>query len=717
MSNDCTQATSRGQVHDATEGLQFPIRTSKSPSTYNRPFDSPRSTTRENKSSSGTGPQTQSLSSAQARQIQSDQRYTLDEGYPLRVSEIKTIELLKQATTRLCSAARVLQRNQFCCNAFTVIVSRESSDLLGHGLDLVSILFTTLKALRDSVSALSIETTGRLPMVLRDAVNKCSAISLKLLRIFAPQSKVESAHRDSFPLQGVESHLHICSLVTQFLGLGLVCYAQGHLGPYCPFFLQHPLSEIMLYGTTDDGLHIKACLRELTCLGKLVGGRVFTFGLLPALSRPPGVVLPAVALDLCGRGIDIADTWGPGLLISRPGTTYGQQVYAIEIGGGVIRSVESQGIRVDLNKPLYHWSPRYGSYSEMRTQPTFSCWDGIRIGAIEARQHCPLDPEKYRKRSEQILSNLGTVADSWELGERQVALQAGYYTVLQLGNTFVRKLGITVKQQIIEQWSSMPNIHTLDVPWGLQVSLCTGVARRVSLRALIGDLLFTHIKSLQLDQWQNMLPKAKEAFWGLHDLSKWYEGLNANEKSCLIAIIHYVLGLLKGTGVDRGSRRMSVLWPHGTNGSYGIKLKCDGKNSWTRILHDSESCATFAAVTSQCIEGPSHKCRNMKAPSWQGVGGFLSTAVCRDLTAGTSMAATFCRLRLTDGQRYWVGKIDSDYWLVVRKTQDSDVGLYVKRNRIPKAVAQKILRLDVIRERPEVDFDAEDVLVWGDEDS
>lgn len=92
-------------------------------------------------------------------------------------------------------------------------------------------------------------------------------------------------------------------------------------------------------------------------------------------------------------------------------------------------------------------------------------------------------------------------------------------------------------------------------------------------------------------------------------------------------------------------------------------------------------------MTSTCLEGHKHVCRNMAAPSWQDCGGLLSTAVCRGLIMGGATANTSAQLQLEDGQRYWVGKIAGDYWMVVRKPKDGDLHLFVKCNRFPKILA------------------------------
>ena len=627
------------------------------------------------------------------------------------------IKLLEHATTRFCEAAALLQDSKRCCNEFTVIVSRNTSDLQSREVALISITFETLQEFCRSVWALRTRNVDTSSAIRIKDLRTCSTIGERILSIFAyPQEINETLPAPVQRQFSLDYDLHISSLATQLLGLGLVLYTQGHLGPLSSYFLKQSLTEINLLGTGDDSLYIKASLRELTCLGEMVGGSVFVFQVVyPSTTSMASQTLPYAAVDIRCRGVDLIDTWGPGLFISEVGAPYCFRLYAIEIGGGSIKAIGSGGTNHSPPKTLFHWSSRFHSYNEMRTLPTFSSWDEILIGAVSIQNACPLDPERCRKNSQAFLCNLGTRSDYWELAERQFAFQAGYYTVLQVGNIYARKLGRTVKQQIVEQWSLSPNLRHLVVPWGLQISLCTGIANRVSLRKLIEDSMFAHVDTLGDAQWHRMLPKARAAFRGSIDLKSWVEGLNSDEKICLIAIIASALNLLKDTGVDRKCEYMSILWPDASSASYGVKIRCNEKNAWIRILQDSESCATFAAVTSTCLEGHKHVCRNVEAPSWQDCQGLLSTAVCRGLTTGGATANTSAQLQLEDGQRYWVGKIAGDYWVVARKPKDGDVQLVVKCNRFPKMLAQTFWKPNVIRERPDVNFDAEDVLILGGE--
>ena len=632
-------------------------------------------------------------------------------------AQTKQIHLLHHAMSRFCTAVGFLQSNQYCCNAFTLIVSREQLDPQLPVVDMVSVMFQLLQDFRQSMFALWTQTAGSSSKIRLDDLKVCSSIAQNILSVFTySQEDPSIIFVPSYGQGFVDCHLHVCSLATQFLGLGIVFYSQGHKGPLSSPFSDHDLTGIELLGTGKDGISIKATLRELTCLGDMVGGPVFVFHLVSgSIASAATQSTSGVAVDFRCQAVDLIDTWGPGLFISKAGAPYGSQLHAIEIGGGVIKPVRSGSIDHNSTTPLFHWSSRLESYNEMRRLPTFSSGDEIQIGAIKINPTCPLDSEKCRNISGSLLCNLGTQANYWELAERQVAFQAGYYTIFQVGNVYARKLGRTVKQQIIEQWSLLPNLRMLVVPWGLQISLCTGIAERVSLRKLIEDSMFAHVDTLKYEQWHKMLPGAREAFRGSIDLKAYVEGLSSDEKICLIAIIGYILDLLKNTGVDRQGGYLSILWPDALCTSYGIKVQCNEKNAWTRILQDSESSATFAAVTSTCFEGHDRTCRKMVTPPWQDYGGFLSTAVCHDLTAQRATVNTASNLvHLKEGQQYWVGKIGGDFWVIVREAKDRERHLSVKCNRFPKMVSQKLVGRNVIRERPDVNFEAEDVIVLRD---
>src|SRR5204862_85751 len=142
------------------------------------------------------------------------------------------------------------------------------------------------------------------------------------------------------------------------------------------------------------------------------------------------------------------------------------------------------------------------NYPKVGSLSTFS--KKLIIGAITTQVSCPLDSAKCRKTSEPYLDHLGTQEDCWRLAERQVLLQDGQYVRLQVGNVYSKMKGHSLKDAVLDMWTKMPDFRILLHPWGLQVSLCTGVARRVPLRTLIEEPMLSYIDSLSLTDWDGI---------------------------------------------------------------------------------------------------------------------------------------------------------------------------------------------------------------------
>jgi hypothetical protein len=274
-------------------------------------------------------------------------------------------------------------------------------------------------------------------------------------------------------------------------------------------------------------------------------------------------------------------------------------------------------------------------------------------------------------------------------------VQAGQYVGLQVGNVYSKVKGRPLKTTILEMWRLVHDFRILLQPWGLQVSLCTGVARRVPLRELIEEPMFLYIDKLALPGWDEIKSDIRTAFGGtIEEYISWTTGLCGGERECLIQIITFFLEVLKDTGVDREGKRLRLLWPDESSLSHAISLKCDKSNLWARVLQDSPSCATFAALSSTCLEAPSHSCKKNPAGDSDVLG------------LGNN------HWELQNGQRCWIGKPGSEVWVYTSKTPNSEAQLTVKINRFPKGLS--ILRdWQVLRERQDSAFEAEEVVVYG----
>jgi hypothetical protein len=130
----------------------------------------------------------------------------------------------------------------------------------------------------------------------------------------------------------------------------------------------------------------------------------------------------------------------------------------------------------------------------------------ILIGTpVTVNDLCCIDERKCWEACTPALVQLGTFAPHWNVSERQLGLQGGQYLMGQFNQTWSKKQGKTLKQFQLEQ-DDESLVPFLEFTWGLQVSFCTSVARRVTLRELVADLLevFANTFPLHYNLWEEL---------------------------------------------------------------------------------------------------------------------------------------------------------------------------------------------------------------------
>ncbi|KAJ6012061.1 hypothetical protein N7522_002416 [Penicillium canescens] len=251
------------------------------------------------------------------------------------------------------------------------------------------------------------------------------------------------------------------ALAVQFLCLGLLSYAQAHVGPLQPFFLDTPLRKINLLGLAEETVSpcLVAELVNLTCLGNMTRGPVLAFYASPGRPNDSLLGYPAVDLvsryDVLGRAENILDTWGPGSLVFREDTA-GPPV-AIKIGDGFIFTHSTSG--------KFHWAQEVKEPAQLRG---IDLSHSLVIGTLVVpNARCQISEADCRMASAGALGYLGASRSSWKRSQRQVALQGGQYISGQLTDTWSKQKGIPVKEVAL---SSLQHglIGYLDEYWGLQ---------------------------------------------------------------------------------------------------------------------------------------------------------------------------------------------------------------------------------------------------------
>jgi hypothetical protein len=316
-----------------------------------------------------------------------------------------------------------------------------------------------------------------------------------------------------------------------------------------------------------------------------------------------------------------------------------------------------------------------------------------------------------RELSKAYLTDPGVKPTTWDLDEIPIVGQVGQYANISVGAVYHKQPGKTLKSQLLDRFACFKDLHLFNSLWGLQISLCTGVARRVPLRALIQEPLLSFIDRLRVEAWEALKPQARLAFQGEIDFDNWIDTLSNAEASCIHFVFEKMLELLKDTGIDRNDKNLSVLWPHSADPYSCVKLCYDEHRLWFKMLKDSEWSATFAVATSLCLETSDHVCRRTVEAPWIGGGLLFSTAVCPNLSGTVPPAVPVKEWQLRDSENYWIGKCGAEVWISVHKMPNSQTELHVKRNRIPTKFWSRLRDFQILRERQDEKFWAEAVHV------
>jgi hypothetical protein len=584
---------------------------------------------------------------------------------------------VETALERLVNVLGWLQQNGLCCNSFTILKASTS----GRQVEVTQVPFSLITLLVDKVSSL------RAAKKKREIFYSALAVAQQILGLVFDIEK-HRATKSELEAQNLETvektTIHNCALATQSLCLGLLLYSNAHTGPIHPFFIRHCLRKVILLGIEMHPLNDQYFfveLVELTCFGQMVGNAVMVF------SRT-GKRINLLKSDILASPEDIVDTWGPGRFIVDRSSTKVDRLYAIEIGGGIIRPIAEDAA-------LFHWEKGFLNYEALTTQ--FGYRNKIRIGATKLNRSCPLDECQSWSVCTSLMENLGTRQDYWGLSEMQTGFQAGQYAVLQFNGTWVKQDGITLKDFQLNATPSTIYLPFLESLWGLQVSLCTGIARRVSVREMLADVMVAYVeKRLPVPAlWNDLLYRHNilDHFRGPH-LETWFRTLSPELQTLVAHVVRYVLGILGDTGYDGRRDELVIAWPFSKDPFRCFRVPCKiDQHLWARALADSDVCATFAYITPDCLETNEQSCRGSSVSQWQNQALLLDTAVCQHKSNKEPQGHASSWI-LQPGILYLIGKPGSDLTAkLLEPTTQQDMRLSITRSLIPEIYRRRISKL------------------------
>lgn len=423
--------------------------------------------------------------------------------------------------------------------------------------------------------------------------------------------------------------LHYCAIAAQLLCTGLLSYAQSHIGAIDPFFLDTAQERIILIGTQlDPGKFIiTAELYELDCLASMTHQRVFAFSSYKSESTD------SVGLFHVRTTHDFLDTWGPGFYIHDEKEP--EKLRALQARSGYIyrRSAARH----------FHWDsktlpPRdltrsfdvnglmmIGASSSAAATAVTSAGlplNNVQIAAntitnslqnlgVNVNCACRLNEQACRNRSGPFLHRLDTYPHAWRSTERSYGMQVSPpYVAVTATQTQTLILGTTLKGVALNMGDT-DLIDFLEEYWGLQISLYTNVARRVTLRELVADLLPVFVDRTDQTTWKDLEAnhQPRDNLQHVHDLHEWIGGLPADHRLYLRKQIRAILKTLSHTGYYDQGKEFIVAWPRQGDSWQGFTIDCS-QNTCMRVFADATDCTTFAYITPLCLTTNIIACKN-----------------------------------------------------------------------------------------------------------
>ncbi|QSZ33139.1 hypothetical protein DSL72_002725 [Monilinia vaccinii-corymbosi] len=381
-------------------------------------------------------------------------------------------------------------------------------------------------------------------------------------------------------------------------------------------------------GALSDGLQIEApggkiCLaaRRLQCLHGLLKQPVWAFDFLPTNSHPLKVDYDGFYISISID--DLAELWGPIRL--KYAENLGVETAAsVETRGGTILAVNSteHSIRALDDETLCHWFGWLDISGHPKTRDkviSIGTKKRLLIG-MQGLHYSGRTLRKWRIRPKLEVTEmcncidtyslqyaefeLSTKVPSWTLDAKSLQASGGKYVTLTAGFTYKFNAGWTLKDAILESWidaakddlSHIPNPHYMDYLVVIDVSRCSGHARRISLWKLLqcSDLreCFRHIlevgdfREIETALLQYASNDCFATIWPLLDTKK---------RNLLKFAFKSVLKTLRCTGV--GEDGLLQVW------DITSMPRIDGRRidpKWAKLVQDDIGCATFAIITGTC---------------------------------------------------------------------------------------------------------------------
>lgn len=509
------------------------------------------------------------------------------------------------ALENVLNALHLLHNDAGCCKNFTILVKASSRHRTVKVKKIaISLLMKLCEALDQSTLASDTNSsswTQPLARACTDFLEELEYGEMVHKYLHSSLGNAVSPHRC----------LHLCALITQVAAIGVVTYSRGHSREFYTPALSRPIDSFVLLGSEPVGPTLHAERLELECMGKMLGRRVWVFHQDKHLiGNTAETFYLATSVD------DMQDTWGGSISLEDVAEPAG---LFLSVGGGSIVTVESNDGRFDMAQDgelCCHWTPKLGL--SMQSRKLDRADRRLLIGATSVNKKCSLKAEVCHEAfSGGALISMGTRAPGWKTTGRAANLNIGFHgSSVGVTGTQTKDDGRSLKVKMFQDWDRTTDLRVLNRPCGLELSLCTGIARRLPLRELFyGEVLeylrlglpgeWTKIQSIVTD-----LPGQSEEEFG-----EWLSKLTDLQTEVVQKATVLLLLAMEYTGVERDGHTLTFWWPEKHVATpRGLQIKKEqysGKNAWIPMFQDPEKCVIFGLATPRCLEHHKVKtCRN-----------------------------------------------------------------------------------------------------------
>ncbi|KAL9635955.1 MAG: hypothetical protein Q9204_002428 [Flavoplaca sp. TL-2023a] len=498
-------------------------------------------------------------------------------------------------------SSRQMLGQRFCADAISIFIAHECVDVIELRripLDMIIHFANGLQVAVEQFRKTDLKESS-LALSIRDFVlTPCRRLFDQVGRQI-PGSNALSLSDLLAMVQGVAS----------LLDVALISYVRSHGSDFDSSYFGQDLEQLEVnYG---HKMGFRCYWVKLACLHSFLDQKkVWTFDFLDERSNKsrPREIRSGSTL-LLARMEDLADIWGP--VYNVPTETGLIDYY--RVSKGVICRVKSKKQSPIPGATLCHYFSSLSFYTlrarrlgTSRNDLVLSKDDLLLIGAgFSENQHCRYTMAAFTKESASGMTFLGTQESVWRNDNRTLAVGISKYFGVTISGTQKLIPKTTRKQHILDKWTNAPtrsNPAILNQHLGVEISHCTGNARRVSLKELMVSKPLWPILQCQIPRWH-------ETPWGeafnsaMHSLKSedivdvWKD--YASDRCKMADLVCRVLEILNATGWNEQQVFNSAVLID--DEELAVPVPKD-LNSWLVTLQDTPLTSAYVITTGICIE-------------------------------------------------------------------------------------------------------------------